>query len=1602
MHIANIYFIRRISVSVSVNSRREKMWAFVLSMLLVFAALGISSPVKGLAAENNKVSRYGPYRPAPTAPSTQKAVSPSSGSPPKPQATSLKTKDFVPGRVLIKMASAPKAMNMEQQSARLSALGIIGMERLFPQARPPSLWEMILTPTKEGLPTPDLTLWYQATLPQDADVLKTVQEVQKEPDVAWAEPDYLRRPLGLPSGPTGAAAGSPREADPLSDQQWHLAAAKVPEARAYLSSQGKAPGGSRDVVVAVIDTGVDYNHPDLAGNMWFNSQEIPGNGWDDDGNGYADDIYGVNVVSNTGNPMDDQGHGTHVAGIIAAAANGAGGEGVAYNVRIMAIKAAQASGALAVSDIVKGIEYAVVMGADIINMSFGSYIRSQAEEDALTLAWSQAVLVAGAGNDGKVNLPGGGGADMYPAAYNWVLGVMASDQNGERTSWSNYDYAPRDLDEYELMAPGVSIWSTLPDNQYTAWSGTSMSAAVVSGVAALVRTGFPDKTQYSPGFIMGQIAKNAPGGVDAYAALVTAPRPDLSYQQHYGFDPNNNNNSLVIAGATIDLGLVVRNHWGQADEVTVQLEAVAEGAEQPDPYITMVIDRVVYGSIGSFHWKDNGLIKNSAGAVTGVQNPFRFQVSTDTPDNHIIPFKLTMTAKNGLAPGDSNYYTYTSRFNITVQRGKVLPSVISQDMTLTKDYLWIVAGPLLVKSGATLTINPGTQVQWGSSSYPSVTPYIELRGSLIARGTYAEPIKLFGLYVKNPEPTPGYYKSVIIYNYATEIILQYIHIMNPDINPGEFSVDHGYLYGANMASSIDSLSNSIVKVDDVGSFMIKKIDTCLFDTTIQYNNHASIGHGTQFISNSAFLQNNQYNYRICLMLTNQTFDISSAIASTSHIKNAFLSKYCDQNTDHWMSIQPIPMSGYFGATNNYWGTTSTSLIDQVIYDFYDDFTKAEVVYQPILTTPAESTYPFVVDCAISDKNGQRTEQVGVETATFTISYNRDMDTAVQPQVSFGPDGSDFTVSTVVGGWRDARTWVGTFEVTPVTGDGYQYMRISGGRAASDPWLVCGDDVGRFRFQIVTSGTITMKLQAEIRGSGVQLSWAQNDFSTLAGYHLYRATGANNDYSRLNSSVIPRQMTQYMDNTVKPGNNYYYKYTVVTTANTESQPSNIVQVSISDTIPPEITHTAITSAVIGQPITFLADVTDNVAVQGVTLHFRKTGTSTYTSRAMVNVSGSRYSSTVEGSLVTAAGLEYYIAASDGINTGKAANENSPYRITAGNLHITATSGANGSIYPNGEIEVNFRGSQIFTITPATGYHVDNVAVDGAWVGAVASYTFTNVIANHSIEVVFAINTYSISASAGANGSIWPPGEFTVNFGDSQTYSIYPNTGYHVDDVLVDGISVGAQTSYTFSNIADNHTIAASFAINTYTITASAGLGGTISPPGQVKANYGATPKFTIQAASGYNIQDVKVNGESVGPVSSYTFPGVTADQTIEATFVPSVINIVTDKDVVQVPKGKSAILQVKLDAAPTANVVVNAAKTGGTNAISLQGGTSLAFTPSNWNTYQSLNLTASADDNDINGVANIALTGSGFTDKNVTAVKVKNAMGLEGVLELLLD
>jgi len=221
-------------------------------------------------------------------------------------------------------------------------------------------------------------------------------------------------------------------------------------------------------------------------------------------------------------------------------------------------------------------------------------------------------------------------------------------------------------------------------------------------------------------------------------------------------------------------------------------------------------------------------------------------------------------------------------------------------------------------------------------------------------------------------------------------------------------------------------------------------------------------------------------------------------------------------------------------------------------------------------------------------------------------------------------------------------------------------------------------------------------------------------------------------------------------------------------------------------------------------------------------------------------------------------------------------------------INASTGANGSISPSGNVTVSYGLDQAFTITPDTGYHIADVLVDSSSVGAVPNYTFSSVTADHAIAASFAVDTFTINASAGANGSISPSGNVTVNYGLDQAFTITPNLGYHIADALVDSSSVGAVPSYTFGNVTANHTISASFAINTYTITASAGAGGSISPSGPVIINHGLGQAFTITPNLGYHIADVLVDSSSVGAVPSYTFSNVTINHTISASFAINTI------------------------------------------------------------------------------------------------------------------
>ena len=219
-----------------------------------------------------------------------------------------------------------------------------------------------------------------------------------------------------------------------------------------------------------------------------------------------------------------------------------------------------------------------------------------------------------------------------------------------------------------------------------------------------------------------------------------------------------------------------------------------------------------------------------------------------------------------------------------------------------------------------------------------------------------------------------------------------------------------------------------------------------------------------------------------------------------------------------------------------------------------------------------------------------------------------------------------------------------------------------------------------------------------------------------------------------------------------------------------------------------------------------------------------------------------------------------------------------------FQITATAGSNGSISPAGISTVFGGASQSYTITPAdSSYRVRDVLVDNVSVGVRTTFTFANVQANHTIDVTFTANVYTIQAAAGANGSISPDGPTIVSPASARLTRSRRPPGYQVLNVFVDGVSKGAITSFTFTNVTADHTIDAAFTVFTYTITASAGANGSIALSGSVSVPLGSDQIFTITPATGYHVADVLVDGASVGAVTSYTFTNVTAAHSISASF-----------------------------------------------------------------------------------------------------------------------
>lgn len=285
---------------------------------------------------------------------------------------------------------------------------------------------------------------------------KILKAYRDNPCVEYAEPDYYVRLCRTPD-------------DPNYPQQWALPKIDAPEAWDIHT-------GSHDVVVAVIDTGIDLTHPDFQGNIWTNEPELNGlDGVDDDGNGYIDDVHGYDFAYDDGEPMDDFSHGSHVAGIIAARGNnGTNVCGICWNATIMPVKGMDPDTLGPASGISEAVYYAVINGADILSCSWGMNPPSDLLADAFQYAYQQGVVaVAAAGNDNTNRV-------FYPAGYSTVISVGASTQGDQRASFSNYG------SWVDLMAPGVNILSLSYYGMTMTAQGTSMACPHVSGACAMM------------------------------------------------------------------------------------------------------------------------------------------------------------------------------------------------------------------------------------------------------------------------------------------------------------------------------------------------------------------------------------------------------------------------------------------------------------------------------------------------------------------------------------------------------------------------------------------------------------------------------------------------------------------------------------------------------------------------------------------------------------------------------------------------------------------------------------------------------------------------------------------------------------------------------------------------------------------------------------------------------------------------------------------------------------------------------------------------------------------------------------------------------------
>ena len=1182
-------------------------------------------------------------------------------------------KDFVPGQVIVKFKddSGIQVQQNSQGKFRAASINAVNqvlrdfnvdeMDKLFPAqvAKPQNKLRRAIAPNGQIVKEKNLDKIFiinlQAT-PDDA-TLQLVKRLEELSDVEYAEPNYyayitadtpapnLNGDRTSTSQTTKAPASVETTAsvicptpgnNPLYVNQYGITQQNIHQLWNKPIINKKRP------VIAILDTGVDINHPDLKDNIWTNTAEAEGEtAFDDDNNGIVDDVHGWDFVENYYETPDRNGHGTHCAGIAAAADNTLGIVGANPLALIMPIKVMSDRGVGDIANISRGIIYAAENGADILSMSFGTGLLPKVMMDALDYAYQTAVLVAAAGNCGyDIYNPNG---INYPAAYYLVLGVEASVQGGQRAIFSNYDpdgpiYCEYGVDgpNYEIQVPGADIYSTYLNGQYKSLNGTSMSTPLFAGaVSALMMV----KDYPSKDVLFGDLIHLKADFAKIYSD--ETPRMPKIGLVAMNIDDNVAGNSnidgQVDVGETVLISPVLRNTW--ADATDIRLKLSVDNLYQD--FVTIVNPEVDFGHSLSAYGR--------ATAETPIQVKFKDNIG----DNTRIKFLLEVSYHESAESFTQNVY-------VTVNNTVKISGMITSDRTLTADHVYYVNENLSVREGATLTIEPGTRLEFaegmGLASF----------GKLVANGTPEKPIVFTGhrgegpwMGVASHEPSGKVEHGNVIYTNAdyTKFTLErtddtpirvnheivkgvYYDAANEDSPQKTFwlsnYVEDEYLNypdldmtgKTELLTDPDFLTPAILRAmadwkayyqqfpteptetkKDWASINLSLISWYTYDNPRDEISYCQIeGYSPndcyypilkdcilEPYENALGVFHNLRGDRVVITNTNGWNEIRwnyyqqqlkySNIINNTFTRTVCLPKYSDlHNNNYFNNFCIYDGSGkYNGKTYSlaidtseedvskypsYLGTGKESIIRPYIFEIGNaPETFGSINLDNMPTRPYAEAHGIVWKVLVDDKDAQDEFEgmsaLGVGKHKFEVYFNRPMNTAVTPTVSFGVR-EPYNQHEIAedGKWNaDGTIYTANVTITgKTTSDGKNRIYVRG--AEDNEFFPCPEEKTRFNFLIGAAGSLATGFAAEPGMGRVNLTWNndENDFDDAMGFNIYRYTIDENekaDTMKVNKTIVDIETTEYTDYDVTPGTTYHYYYKVLSTDLQEYDVSNVV-------------------------------------------------------------------------------------------------------------------------------------------------------------------------------------------------------------------------------------------------------------------------------------------------------------------------------------------------------------------------------------------------------------------------------------------------------------